>query len=295
MSRLNYFWIVLAVFSATLITLWFYPPSADFNVENIRWNGASQFSSRMGSIAINTFEDIPDRPANTVLIVVPYIEFAPGELEQIGSYILGGGTLILMDDYGHGNEVLKSLDVDYRFDNIPLLDPLIHYKNEQFPIITNIHASPLTFEVTTLVFDHAVRLVNVPDTEIVARSSSFSFIDLDRDTLYDDDMEAKSSSVVAANTLIGEGRIITISDPSIIINGMIDMEDNYTIMANAVALGTSNPKVYFDQSHLPEEELSEVKSGLRTARNGAAYPAVLSVMVGAVLLITLRPLWARRR
>jgi len=295
MSRLNYLWIVITVALASLVVLWFYPPSADFAVKNIGWNGASQFSNRMGSISINTFEDIHDRPADTVLIVVPYTEFAVAELDQISSYVSGGGTLILMDDYGYGNDILEALGVDYRFDNTPLLDPLINYRNEQFPMITNIYASPLTFEVTTLVFDRAVRLIDVPDTDVVAKSSTFSFIDMDKDTLYDADLEAKASSIVAANTLIGEGRIITISDPSIIINGMIDMEDNYTIMANAVALGSSNPKVYLDQSHLPEEELGKVKLVLKTARDVAAYPVALLVMVGAVLLITLRPLWAKRR
>jgi len=295
MSRLNYLWMALLVALIALVALWFYPPSADFTVNNADWNGTSQFRDRTGAIAIDAFDDIPARPKNTVLIVIPYTEFAPGELDQIGSYVSGGGTLILMDDYGHGNDVLKSLDVDYRFDNTPLLDPMIHYKNDKFPKITNMKTSALTHGVETLVFDHAVRLIGVPDTEVAARSSTFSFMDIDGDTMYDNDLEAQDSSVVVANTLIGEGRIITISDPSIIINGMIDMEDNYTIMANAAHLGTANPKIYLDQSHLPEEELGAVKSVLKTARDVAAYPVALLVMVGAVLLITLRPLRARRR
>ena len=295
MSRLNYLWIVLAVALVSLVAVWFYPPSADFVVNNTGWNGASNFSNRIGAIVIDAFDDIAARPANTVLIVVPYTDFTPAELDQINSYVSGGGTLILMDDYGHGNEVLASLGVDYSFGNTPLLDPMIHYKNEKFPKITNMNASPLTFGVETLVFDHAVRLIDVPDAEVVARSSTFSFIDIDGDTMYDQNVEAKYSSVVVANTLIGEGRIIAISDPSIIINGMLDMEDNYRIMANAAHLSTANPKIYLDQLHLPEEELNKAKEVLKTARDVAAYPAVLLVMVGAVLLITLRPLWAKRR
>jgi len=295
MSRLNYLWIVLAVALASVVMLWFYQPSADFKVNNTGWNGASEFGNRMSTVVIDAFEDIPSRPENTVLIVIPYTKFMLAELDQMSSYVSGGGTLILMDDYGHGNEVLEALGVDYRFDDVPLLDPVISHKNAQFPMITNIDISPLTFEVTALVFDHAVRLIDVPDAEVVARSSSFSFIDLDGDTLYDHGLEAQDSSVVVANTTIGEGRIIAISDPSIIINAMIDMEDNYTIMANATQLSASNPKVYLDQSHLAEEKLGKIKTVLRTARDVAAYPAVLLVMVGAVLLITLRPLWAKRR
>ena len=295
MSRLNYLWMVLLVALIALVALWFYPPSADFMVNNTGWNGVSQFSDRINATAIYTFDDIAAKPANTVLIVVPYAEFTSAELDQINSYVSEGGTLILMDDYGHGNEVLASLDVDYRFDPTPLLDPMIYHKNEKFPKITNMKASALTHEVETLVFDHAVRLIDVPDTEVAARSSTFSFMDLDGDTMYDQNLEAQDSSVVVANTLMGEGRIISISDPSIIINAMLDMEDNYTIMANAVHLSTANSKIYLDQSHLPEEEFSKVKSVLETARGVAAYPAALLVMVGAVLLLALRPLWARRR
>ena len=295
MSRLNYLWIVLAVALVSLVALWFYPPSADFAVNNTGWNGASQFSDRMGAVVIDGFDDIPSRPKNTVLIVIPYTGFTSAELDQISPYVSGGGTLILMDDYGYGNEVLASLGVDYRFDPTPLFDPMIHYKNEQFPKISNMNDSPLTFGVTTLVFDHATRLIDVPDAEVMARSSTFSFMDIDRNTMYDQGYEAQDSSAVVANTLMGEGRIIAISDPSIIINSMIDMEDNYTIMANAAALSTANPKIYLDQSHLPEEEFSRAKSVLKTARDVAAYPTFLVVMVGVVLLITLRPIWAKRR
>ncbi|MFC1999050.1 DUF4350 domain-containing protein, partial [Chloroflexota bacterium] len=275
--------------------IWFLPPSADFFVSNTGWNGISEFANRMKATVVDTLEEIPGSPDNTALVLIPYTEFMPAELDKISSYVSGGGTLILMDDYGHGDEVLEALGVGYSFNNSALLDPLNNDGNDKFPKIVNMNDSSLTFNVATLVFNHAVGLVNVPDTEVVARSSVFSFVDIDGDMLYDDDLEAQDSSAVVANSPVGEGRVIAISDPSIIINSMIDMEDNYKIMVNAVQLEHINTEVYLDQSHLPKERLSKVQSVLKTARDAAAYPVALLVIVGAVLLITLRPLWARRR
>jgi hypothetical protein len=49
------------------------------------------------------------------LILVPYTGFSDVELGQLRSYVVSGGTLVLLDDYGFGNEVLSGLGLRMRF------------------------------------------------------------------------------------------------------------------------------------------------------------------------------------
>jgi len=295
MRLLNVLWIFIAVALAVLATLWFYPAADDFDAGNTAWNGLSTLSERLEVTTLDSFSDLPSREGGTTLILIPYISFADEELAQLKTYVLQGGTLVLMDDYGYGNEVLAALNVDYRFSKTPLLDPLLNYRNERFPKVTDFENKPLVSDVDTIILDHASSLIDVPVNQIVASSSSFSFLDEDGNLVYDDEVESKGPFPVVAHTSLEKGRLVAISDPSLFINNMIDMENNYNLISNAVRLSTLDPIVYLDQSHFLDSAFSRTKAALAKVRNVVAHPAVLFGMVGAVLMLALGPLWNKRR
>jgi hypothetical protein len=288
--------LIVAVF-AVFGAIWFHPASGDFKADNTGWNGISSFIEKSGATVVYSFSELPSEKTRSVLICIPYTPISPGELDQIHDYVVKGGTLILMDDYGYGNELLEALDVGHRFPEgpLPLLDPMINYKNVNFPRISNFATSPLTDGIDELVFDHSSSLVNTKDNEVVAWSSSFSFLDENGNSIHDVEVEARGPFPVIAHTLLGDGNVITISDPSIIINSLIEIEDNYTIIENAFQLRTEYPKVYVAQQLLPDSNLHETQGVLRTARDTLAHPAVVFGMVGAVLLLAFQPLWRIRR
>jgi len=294
-SRLNILLLAVAVIVAVLTILWFYPSVEDFGKDNNSWNGLSEFEQKSGAVSIDSFTELPEGRDDTVLILIPYSAFTAAELDQIKTYVTGGGTLVLLDDYRYGNDVLEILNINYRFSGAPLLDPLANYKNEKFPKILAITAAPLTAGIEMIIFDHASCLLGVPADEIFARSSSFGFVDEDGDSLYDEGEERKGALAVIAHTVLGKGRVVAISDPSIIINGMVEMEDNYAIVENATRLSDLNPRIYLDQSHLEGSAFFNAKSSLRPARDIIAHPAVLFGMVGTTLLLVLKPLRRRRR
>jgi hypothetical protein len=137
-----------------------------------------------------------------------------------------------------------------------------------------------------IVFDHATCLTGVPDDEVIAKSSSFSFLDKNGNSSYDEG-EKKGPFVVVASTQLDEGKLIVISDPSIIINGMLDMENNYTLMENAA----EGKQIFLDQSHLPQSMLSRVKEDLGLARGALSHPGVVFGVAGAILALTWRGVW----
>jgi hypothetical protein len=282
-------WISGVVAALLLVIIWVYPNRDDFSAANTSWNGADDFCAQFEASTIDSLSSLPTQPSGTTLVLIPYTPFTAEELEELKDYVSGGGTLLVMDDYGYGNEVLEHLGLRYRFSGAPLLDPLINYKNAQFPKIVNFTGSPLTQGVDAVMFNHATCLMGVPEDEVIATSSSFSFVDVDGNASWDEEIDEKGPFAVAANTEFGQGQVIAIADPSILINSMIGMEDNRAFLRNAI----DNPQILLDESHLTESALTQTQEGLGVVRNAFSYPLAILGVIGVVLFLTWRPVWRR--
>ena len=117
--------LTLVIIVSMLALVWFFPPNGDFRVENPFWNGLSTLDSKVKLTVIDTFDNLPSNPKGTALLLVPYEQFSELDLTQLKNYVSNGGTLVLMDDYGFGNQVLSSLGLNIKFTGEPLLDPLV--------------------------------------------------------------------------------------------------------------------------------------------------------------------------
>ena len=270
------------------ILIWIHPATGDFEPDNPYWNGLKNFVSEYNVIVIKSLRDIPEGEG-VALFEIPYRPYETWELETLFDFLQGGGTLVLMDDYGHGNEILSYLGLNVRFGGTPLLDPLFNYKNKWFPRITNISDTPITSGVDTLILNHATALVNASDIEVLAWSSRMSFLDLDGDFTWDRG-EPIGPLPVLACTRVGKGMLIIVSDPSILINSMINMEDNSVLISNIIEMSSI---VLFDASHIPETPLSKAKSDLRYAVSVISSPIVSPALCVTLIIFFLRKLWLK--
>ena len=281
--------IVLVVILAVMT--WFMPLDDDFRVENTFWNGSSGLDSYQTLTPLETLDDLPAVTEGATLILIPYIQLTPSELEDVSRFVAGGGTLVLADDYGYGNQVLSHLGIEVRFSGQALLDPLFSYRNEQLPRITNLSPDSITDGVDSLVLNHATCLVDVEADDVLAMSSSFSFLDLNDDQQWNADEPAGAMPVISSHILAG-GRVILVSDPSIFINSMGALDDNYGIIENIA--GISSSQLFLDQSHLPYSDLHHTKDLLADIRSVLTTPAGTLALVALLLIIVLRPMWPRK-
>jgi hypothetical protein len=190
------------------------------------WNGIKNFSSEFNATNIDTLDDLPESPDGSILVVIPYLEYSNEELAKIEGFVDRGGILLLMDDYGYGNSVLGYLGVSPRFTNKPLLDPLFCYKNQYIPRITDFITEIKQSNIDVIMLNYATTLDNVMEAEAIAWSSSASFLDLNENGSQDQ-AEPKGPFPVAVEYQLGKGRLAIISDPSIVINTMVDRDNNY--------------------------------------------------------------------
>ena len=292
--ELRRFLVIVAISTVVILTIvsWFSPSSEDFAVDNPSWNGIKDLESIMLGTPIASLVDLPTLPPSSTLILIPYLEFTLTELEEISSFVAQGGTLILADDFGYGNQVLEYLGLKARFSGDILLDPRVFHGNHRFPRVYHIVPSNITLGIGSLLLNHATCLVDIETSDVLVRSSIFSFLDLDGNELMDEDEPIGPLPVISRHSL-GIGKIILISDPSLFINSMLKFEDNLILSQNIVSITTS--ELFVSQSFLSSSNLRSTKNMLADVRG---FFTTLPGMVGLVILmltITLMPIWHIRR
>src|SRR4030042_804187 len=208
----------LAILTAFLIiglvlSAWFMPLNDDFQDENPFWNGVSDITKKYPVHLLTSLADLPPSPPGQTLILIPYRNSTATDLVRLNRFVLEGGRLILSDDYGYGNQILEYLGLKTRFSGQTFLDPMINYKSRLFPEITHLEPNPLTANITSIVFNHATCLIDVSADEIVASSSTFSYLDLNDNELSDADEPTGPLPVISQHTL-GTGLVILVADPA---------------------------------------------------------------------------------
>ena len=281
--------IALIIILATVA--WFLPPNEDFRADNPFWNGTKSTSSSLPAAPLESLSDLPSVPQGTTLILIPYLDFTQAELDELHQFVSQGGTLFLADDYGFGNQVLEYLGLKARFSGQVLTDPMFYHRKILFPRIFHLTPSPITSNVDSLILNHAPCLIDVEGSDVLALSSSVSFLDLSGDSWYNEGEPTGPLPVISHHNL-GSGQIILISDPSVFINSMQDMEDNQTFLQNIAA--TTTGELLISQSHLPPSNLHHTKTLLAAIRNLLITPLGKVGLVVLALTVTLIPIWRKK-
>lgn len=249
----------------------FYPTVQDFMVGNSLWNGLAQFSREQEAVCLDSIAQLPELPQRKVLLSIPYLPYTEEELAELKDFVTGGGRLILMDDYGQGNQVLRYLNLPAGFSGEMLLDPLFCYKNPRLPRITDFAPEVKKAGVKSVVLNHATVLVSTGSGKVLAWSSGQSFLDLDEDGKRSPS-EPRGPFPVAAEFELGRGEVILVADPSILINSMIGKADNRAFLNYLLGYNIERGGLFIDRIHLEMSPLDESKLKLAKARELFSHP-----------------------
>jgi len=277
--------VVVLTAAVSLVCIWFYPSFQDFMEANTEWNGLRTFANESGATDISSLDMVPESPDKSVLIVIPGIDYSNQELAILKQFINGGGTLLLMDDFGYGNTVLTYLGVNARFSGKPLLDPLFCCRNQSIPRITDFGEQLKEREISVITLNHATTLNNVVADQIIAWSSTSSFLDINDNGTWEQD-EPNGPFAVAAVLTIGKGTLKLVSDPSIIINDIFPKDNNREFIQYLTQNQGETNNILIDSSHLVKAPLDTAKErvmGLRAAlSNPYALLGIIAVIFAAV-------------
>ena len=241
--------------------------NSDFSIYNSSWNGCS-------SIAIKTYKTGKFQPTfyiqeneltmvqrsfieyninsneSCIIIIGPRSDFSASEINYIKNFLKDGGILFLADDFGTGNQILKGINSSTRISNDLLLD-LSFEKSARFSTIFNFanKTHPLFLNVTRILFNYPSFLEIGKDTKILAYSSELSWIDINNNFKHDSNEKRKSFPIIAIENY-GKGKILILSDPSILINSMKEKLDNKNFINNLLKfLYEDRTTILIDESH----------------------------------------------
>jgi hypothetical protein len=241
--------------------------SADFSIFNTGWNGTSDLAVstyRVGKFSPSFelrstgadvefvrfgLEDMELDPASDAVAVIgPTKGFSASEGTLMGDFVRAGGNMLVADDFGSANSLLEGMGATCRFSGKLVID-LSFEKSPEFPICFDIVPDPLTMNVTSLQLNYASSILLGGSSEPLARSSLASWSDSDGDRMQDFG-EPSGPFTVLARESMGEGELILLSDPSVLINGMREHLDNEVFSSNIVSvISEGRSGLFFDESH----------------------------------------------
>jgi len=187
----------------------------DYDPASTEWNGLSEL------VAIGTELEIDFRvtdrldvgtlgPVDAVIVVYP-TEDLP--LAGVAAFLRDGGRVALLDDYGRGDALLGVYRI--RRTEAHLAQAPHLRENPNLPMARPISRHTLTDGVSALVANHPTTLAHE---------------ELDALFAFDDEGHA----LVLAGA-VGDGRLVAVGDPSILINNMLEFRDNHRFAANLLS------------------------------------------------------------
>ena len=241
----------LTLIFVVLVTLWM-PSIDDLFVETPYWNGLSGLYSVYEPVRLRDLGDwdkhLSPASNSTLFVIGPSSDFDEFDGIAVYDFLVDGGRVVLMDDFGTGNQLLELLELDVRFDGSLLEDPLFYEGDYGFPVILDIDFE----DVDEIVMNLPTGLTH--EGGVIASSSPFSYLKTG-DQINSDDMGAIP---VIVSESIGEGEMIVISDSSLFINSMRSYKDNEKLL-EALVRGD----MLIDESHLMPSRLTQAKATYR--------------------------------
>jgi hypothetical protein len=267
--------LVVALVGLTVI----YPSVDDLFVLNPFWNGLSELYALIGPVRLDALSDLVsmviEYEESCLLLIGPSKPFTFEDADIIEYFLVNGGSVVLADDFGTGNDLLEKLGSKARFSHSLLQDQLFKDKNALMPEV-----SVGDFEV---VLNYAGILEYVED-EGVSWSSSYSYIS-DTPVGFSDATSFGPFPVVAQIS-VGRGLLYLVSDSSPFINSMLERRDNKLFLQSML-----HGRIFIDEGHSIPSRLTVVKAFLtsfRASLNAAEVRYGLTI-IGVIAVFNIKP------
>lgn len=236
--------VVLAVFLYAGVT-----STAAFGLHNPSWEGTADFRALANEEAatdtltnVSTYETAPAE--DTLAVVLSPSDAYGDDAAAVRRFLERGGTVVLAEDYRpHANQLLSDLDATVRFDGRPVRDERNFERSPTF-VEADVTATRTLPSVETLVLNRGT-VLEPDNATVLAHTSRDAYLDVDRDGTLDSEETPERRPVLAVES-VGDGELVTLADPSVFINSMLEFGDNRALAAH---LTGEYDRVLFDVSH----------------------------------------------
>ena len=192
-----------------------------------------------------SFGDIPLRGYDTVVLV---LDRGPVNSSIYRDYVYGGGRLIILDEKGYSNDLLRDMGLDIRVSNMCVLDEVYKYWDRFHVKADTYHG----YEVGLA----GPCYIEAREADVLAYSSRFSYLDVDGNARYSMD-EPMGSFPLIVRARVGAGEVILVGDSDFIANLFLDKGINRDFLGDIL-----NGVVLLDLSYTDYSFVDVAKRGL---------------------------------
>jgi hypothetical protein len=200
-------------------------PAAAFDPEGQDWEGLSQLvhtaQSELGTQRVVVTSTLPLRDLKRedgVLLVHPE---RPLDVDQLSAYMRAGGRVLLLDDYGSGDEILAHFGI--RRVALPGRPAQMLRDKPTLAIAEPASAHPIVHDVAHVVTNHATGLAHPSLSPLLVVRG-----------------DGEPDVVLAMAGAVGHGRFVAVGDASIPINAMMRYPGNRTFARALVHYATED-------------------------------------------------------
>lgn len=270
--------------------------AADFDPASTEWNGLSELvriAAEHGPVEVTRELDAATlTPADAVLVVSP--RDAP-LAEPLMALMNHGGRVVVADDYGAGAAILEAFHIERREPRTDA-DVLRLRGNPQLLVAHPAMQHPLTVGVDALVTNHPQVVEHHPAEGAEHGGPLPPIFEI-----------AQGDAIVLAGAVGPEpapgddshqGRLVVLSDPSVLINNMLQMRGNHRFAENLIAfVGQTGGRILIVPpdgrvvgrygGSVLRDPLTELHGMLDELAHASLPPAALRVLAASVAAILL--------
>ena len=287
--------IALVVTAATSTTA--------FSPYNPSWDGATDLRTSLEGetdanhavIRDTTRYDDVDADGTVAFVIGPEATYDGDDADRVREFVERGGTLVVLENFGaSGNALLADVGADARANGTLLRDEQHYYQAPTMPVATTVENHTFTEGIDQLTLNYATA-IDAGNATVLVSTSDFAYLDLDGDGELGDDEELSAYPVATAEP-VGDGTVIAVGDPSIVINVMREQPDNAAFIHG---LSADHDRVLLDVSHagdLPPLTVAALvlrETPLLQGLVGLLLVGIVTIASGRTLSSLLRPVHDR--
>ena len=237
--------LLISAFLTAPVTVPLFKSSTSYSIFNTGWDGASKFARLAhdeGKNILPVFEPFDTakigKMHGVLLIIGPNVSFTRSEVNELREFLGRGNTVLIADDFGTGNELLRALNVSVRISRHPLGD-FFYLKDDRLIVSVRINDPILARNVSRIVTNEPAGITLTRAGEVYP--SRVAMVDMHRGTY-----------PIMAEIRYGRGRIVVLSDPDVLTN--MQFQENEAFLKNLIDY-LGGETFYFDEAHHPDFSL----------------------------------------
>ena len=195
----------------TVVTVVTRADAAPFDLAGSDWEGCSELvrlaRSELGSqrvVATSQIDFHELKPDDGLLLLYPEKNL---DVDELSKFMRAGGRVVMLDDFGRGDSLLRHFGMERVAS--PRRPAEFLRKNPQLALAEPASAHPVVSDVTRVVTNHPTGLLH-PDLSPVLKIRG----------------NGEPDVVVAVAGAVGQGRLLAVGDPSIVMNSMLRYAGN---------------------------------------------------------------------